>query len=104
MVMALPRHHRSPLKGPEEAPSHPRLRGFFISAASGPDQFPRLITMARAAEVRQWCPATTFPWRTAFLTKAANWRRTSFGHVVVLNFSTTQKAKGAHRSERPARE
>jgi hypothetical protein len=31
--------------------------------------------------------------RTAFWTKAAVWRRTSFGPVVVLNFSTTQKQR-----------
>jgi hypothetical protein len=44
--------HLGPPNGPEEAPSSPSLVGFFISAASGPDQFPRLRMMARAAEVR----------------------------------------------------
>ena len=42
-----------PPRTPEESPEIPPVSGgFFMSAASGPDQFPRLRMMARAAEVR----------------------------------------------------
>jgi hypothetical protein len=44
--------HLGPAMDPKKPQVSPRLRGFFISAASGPDQFPRLRMTARAAEVR----------------------------------------------------
>ena len=47
----LPPAITGPPNDPKKPRVSPRLRGFFISAASGPDQFPRK-NMVRAAEVK----------------------------------------------------